>query len=119
MPKPRIVYIEPEAPAKPATGAPCNGCGLCCLLEPCPVGILVSRRLRGACKALLWSQDAGRYRCGMVIAPGRFMPLTGPRMAAWVSRLARRMISADMACDADLQVQALTAPKSADTDAGA
>lgn len=106
--KPRIIYLQPEAPRKPATGAPCNGCGLCCLLEPCPVGILVSRRLRGTCKALLWAPNLGRYRCGIASAPGRFMPLTGPRMEAWVARWVRRMISADSACDADVQAQALT-----------
>ncbi len=107
MTQPRIIYIAPDAPAKPATGAPCNGCGLCCLAEPCPVGILVSRRLHGSCKALLWSQELARYQCGMVSAPGRFVPVTGPRMAAWVARLARRMISADVGCDADLEAQQL------------
>ena len=116
MSKPRIIYIAPDAPAKPATGAPCNGCGLCCLVEPCPVGILVSRRLHGSCKALLWSQELARYQCGMVSAPGRFVPVTGPRMAAWVARLARRMISADVGCDADLQAQQLAESQTSGSD---
>jgi len=38
-----VILIHPEAPAKPPLGAPCNGCGVCCLAEPCPVGVLVSR----------------------------------------------------------------------------
>ena len=116
MPKPHIIYIQPEAPTKPSVGAACNGCGLCCLLEPCPVGMLVSRRMRGTCKALLWSQDQRCYLCGMLSAPERFVPLTGPRMQAWVSRLVRRMISTDLGCDAELQAQAPAKPGTADPD---
>ena len=57
MPRPQhpVVWLQPSAPPKPAEGAPCNGCGLCCLAEPCPLGMLVSRRRTGACTALRWS----------------------------------------------------------------
>lgn len=72
-------------------GAPCNGCGLCCLAEPCPLGMLLSRRRRGACVALRWSEAEQRYRCGAVAHP-------------WLGRLARRWIAAGAGCDADLQV---------------
>ncbi|MDT0138632.1 hypothetical protein [Acidovorax sp. PRC11] len=41
-------------------GQPCNGCGLCCLAEPCPLGMLVSRRRHGACVALRWLPGADR-----------------------------------------------------------
>ena len=27
----QVVHIHPGAPPKPPEGAPCNGCGLCCL----------------------------------------------------------------------------------------
>ena len=47
-PAPAVVWLHAEAPPKPAEGAPCNGCGLCCLAEPCPLGVLVSRRRTGA-----------------------------------------------------------------------
>jgi hypothetical protein len=50
----RIIKIHPDAPPKPAVGAPCNGCGVCCLAEPCPLGVILSRRLKGACVALRW-----------------------------------------------------------------
>ena len=66
---PTVVWLHPEAPAKPVEGAPCNGCGLCCLAEPCPLGVLVSRRRAGACLALRWSDADGRYLCGMVVDP--------------------------------------------------
>jgi hypothetical protein len=51
---PHVIRIEPLAPVKPATGSPCNGCGVCCLAEPCPLGMLVSRRRHGRCSALRW-----------------------------------------------------------------
>jgi len=66
----QVVHWHPEAPPKPPEGAPCNGCGLCCLAEPCPLGMLVSRRRTGACVALRWSAADGRYLCGMVADPG-------------------------------------------------
>ena len=61
---------DAEAAPKPALGEPCNGCGVCCLTEPCPVGMLVSRKRRGACAALRWEEETSRYRCGVVIGSG-------------------------------------------------
>lgn len=116
MPDSRIIHIQPAAPPKPALGQPCNGCGLCCLLEPCPLGMLVSRRRRGSCAALMWIEEGGRYQCGMIKAPGRFVPLTGARMAGWVARVARHLISSGKGCDADLQTEALLKPPRKDPD---
>lgn len=101
----RIIHIRPEAPAKAELGAPCNGCGVCCLLEPCPVGALVSRRRHGACSALQWSDAQARYLCGMVVAPQQFLPWLGPLLQPWAARWARRLISAGKGCDAELQIQ--------------
>ncbi len=53
-PQEQVVFWHGDAPAQPAMGQPCNGCGLCCLAEPCPLGMLVSRRRHGACVALRW-----------------------------------------------------------------
>ena len=61
-----VIHIHPLAPAKPAFGAACNGCGVCCLSQPCPVGMLVSRRRSGACDALRWDESATIYRCGLI-----------------------------------------------------
>jgi len=108
----RIVHIQAEAPAKPELGQPCNGCGLCCLSEPCPVGVLASRRRQGACAALRWSADSGRYVCGMLDRPWQELgaertwaldPGSWPNRA--LARLCRRWIAAGIGCDADLQVQ--------------
>ena len=63
------IHIHPAAPPKPALGAPCNGCGQCCLVEPCPLGMVVSGKRSGACSALRWSDAAGRYVCGLVADP--------------------------------------------------
>lgn len=94
-----IIHIHAEAPVKPGVGQPCNGCGVCCLAEPCPVGMLVSRRRHGACKALRWVSSESRYRCGLLMGrPGR-----GVRR--WRSWWVRRVISAGSGCDATLVLE--------------
>jgi len=97
------IHIHPAAPPKPAVGTPCNGCGQCCLVEPCPLGMVVSRKRTGACTALRWSDRQGRYLCGLVAEPAAVL---GPRWR-WatplVARLARRWISAGSGCDAELE----------------
>lgn len=88
----RVIHIHADAPAKPAVGEPCNGCGVCCLAEPCPLGALLSRRLKGACVALQW--DGARYVCGALTAQP-----SGVR--GW---LVRRWISSGSGCDCSLEV---------------
>jgi len=87
---------HPAAPPKPAVGSPCNGCGLCCLLEPCPLGMVLSHKRTGACVALRWSEGEQRYLCGAIS--------DAPR--GWLGRLrqrlARRWIAAGAGCDAHL-----------------
>ena len=106
MPRPQhpVVWLQPSAPPKPAEGAPCNGCGLCCLAEPCPLGMLVSRRRKGACTALRWSDADQRYWCGMVADPGGVTELTPPWAVRALSALARRWIASGAGCDARLDV---------------
>ena len=99
----QVIHVHPDAPAKPPEGAPCNGCGLCCLLEPCPLGILVSRRRRGACAALRWSDADQRYLCGMLSDPGCVTGLTHPLALRALTALSRRWIAAGVGCDAPLQ----------------
>lgn len=117
-----VILIHPEAPAKPAVGAPCNGCGVCCLAEPCPVGVLVSRRLKGPCTALRWHAADRRYHCGLLawgnpplVGAAREWPmgqkvgwaphlvLKGVFLDLW-QRWVRRIISAGSGCDASLEV---------------
>jgi hypothetical protein len=104
-----IIHVHADAPLKPAPGDACNGCGVCCLAEPCPVGMLVSRRRHGACAALLWDAEAGRYTCGMLVAPARFIGIGG----RWTQRLMRRLIASGIGCDSDLEVARNDAPPDA------
>lgn len=104
MAREQRVFWQVEAPAKPAWGAPCNGCGLCCLAEPCPMGMLISRRRKGACAALRWDDAARLYRCGVLQEVSH--------SSAWrrgLGRLrlalARRWIAAGVGCDADLRAE--------------
>lgn len=96
-----VVQSEPGAPDKPAVGAPCNGCGVCCLAEPCPLGILLSGRRTGACAALVFSAEEQRYRCGALTQPERWGGAVGGPLLAVV---ARRWISAGTGCDCDAEV---------------
>ena len=97
----QIIHLHASAPAKPAEGRACNGCGVCCAVEPCPLGQWLSRKRRGACAALQWSDAERRYRCGAVATPVRFMPWLPE---AWGRRLALRWISAAKGCDSNLDV---------------
>jgi hypothetical protein len=106
----QVIHIHPEAPPKPPEGAPCNGCGVCCLAEPCPVGMLVSRKRRGACDLLRWSDAQGRYACGLLVdvAVDDAVVRSGPLWRRMWRRLwqvwARRLISAGSGCDASMEV---------------
>ena len=86
----QTLWIEPLAPAKPAPGQPCNGCGVCCLSETCPLGLLLSARRQGPCRVLRWDAAERQYRCGALAAA----PLLAP--------LVRRWIGAGIGCDCTL-----------------
>lgn len=112
--KPQIVvHIEPQAAPKPVPGAPCNGCGICCLSEPCPLGILLSRRRHGACVALRWDAEACQYRCGCLTDATAVLQQALPSALQWLTpfgrvllaRLGRRWIAAGIGCDSTLEVQ--------------
>lgn len=100
----QTIHLHRHAPRKPAPGAACTGCGVCCASEPCPLGILVSRRRHGRCAALVWTAADARYHCGLIAEPGRFTPLK----SAWVHRLVRavalRFIATGIGCDASDEV---------------
>jgi hypothetical protein len=68
--------------------------------------MVVSRRRKGACAALAWSEPEQRYQCGLLMAPQR---LVGRQREAprWLTRLlgrwVRRWIAAGQGCDATWQ----------------
>jgi len=118
----RVIALHVLAPPKPALGAVCNGCGVCCASDPCPLGMLVSARLHGACAALTWSDPRGRYVCGVLDRPADGLPRWAPRWARrWTAgweRFARRQISAGSGCDCSLEVQPGPPPGAAVPDRG-
>lgn len=107
-----VIHIQPLAAPKPASGASCNGCGVCCLSEPCPLGMLLSHRRAGACAAVRWDAVACQYRCGAMTdaaivlrqALPRGLRWLAPAVAPWLDRLARRWIAAGQGCDSNLEV---------------
>ncbi|WP_299146731.1 hypothetical protein [uncultured Comamonas sp.] len=90
-----------NAPPKPPVGSPCNGCGLCCLAEPCPLGMLYSRRTTGPCVKLRWDDGAGRYVCGVLQDAERAVQRCSNGLTRGWRALVRRWIAASMGCDAD------------------
>lgn len=94
-------------PAKPAYGQPCNGCGVCCRQELCPLGELLYRRVKGPCPALsgpyLMTDGSSTYTCGLVSCPEKFAPLTanivgGDRLTA----AAKFLTGTGVGCDCQL-----------------
>ena len=100
-----VIHLRAEAPAKPAAGAACNGCGVCCAWQPCPLGVLVSGRRHGACTALRWDETDQHYRCAMVQAPESAWPALPPLLRPALQRLAQRWIAAGAGCDCDLEIE--------------
>lgn len=107
------IPIHPLAPAKVAVGAACNGCGVCCLVAPCPLGMLLSGRRTGACNALRWDAALTQYRCGVITAPQevvvqalpRGLHGLGPAVAPLLRRVGLRWIAAGIGCDSHLELE--------------
>ena len=109
------ILIQPEAPSKPVPGAPCNGCGICCLLEPCPLGMVLSKRRHGACVAIQWSESLNLYRCGALSAPKVVLEsLLSHHLQGWIPVLSRalafvagRWIAVNQGCDSSIELMVL------------
>jgi hypothetical protein len=95
----QLIELHPLAPVKPVYGARCNGCGVCCAAEPCPVAFVLLFQFRGRCRALLWQEDARRYECGMVVFPDRYVRLIPERWRERVGRFIATRIAAGEGCD--------------------
>lgn len=108
----QVIHIHEAAPRKPPEGSPCNGCGVCCLSAPCPLGIVLSGRQHGACAALRWDGAAKIYRCGAISEPREVLRATlplfvrsfAPVVAPILGRVARRWVAAGIGCDSSLEV---------------
>jgi hypothetical protein len=101
----QLIAIHARAPAKPRWGEPCNGCGICCAAEPCPVGQLRFRQRHGTCPALEWNAASSHYRCALVTDPRRLIPGLPGFLDRVVVALLRRQIAAGGGCDFDATVE--------------
>ncbi|MBK9361919.1 MAG: hypothetical protein IPM99_12645 [Rubrivivax sp.] len=99
----RVILLRPGAPAKPVAGQPCNGCGVCCTAQPCPLGQWLSRRRHGECRVLGWDVATQRYRCGQLEDPQRWLRWLRWLPAPLARGLARRWIAAGRGCDSDYE----------------
>lgn len=99
----QTIHLHRAAPAKPAAGQPCNGCGVCCALETCPAARLRFRQTAGPCPALEWSATQTRYRCGLLTRPGRYLGWLPAAGEALAGRLFARWIAAGQGCDCDAE----------------
>jgi hypothetical protein len=98
----RTLILHADAPPKPTQGEPCNGCGICCVAERCPVGLLfLPRGGGGPCAALEWDRGAGRYLCGMVVRPANYIGWLPRRWDGAAGRWFAYRIAAGKACDFD------------------
>ena len=109
--KQRLIWLHVQAPDKPLSGEKCNGCGVCCAAEPCPVARVFLWQWRGTCRALLWVEADQHYRCGMLLQPSVYLRSLPASWQAWFSRLVARWIAAGIACDSDAQAE-ITSPSS-------
>jgi hypothetical protein len=96
----QVIYLQQAAPPKPELGAPCNGCGVCCAVSPCPVARVFLWRFSGACPALEWHAGDQRYLCGMLARPANYVRWLPTSAQPWFARRIRRWIAAGIGCDA-------------------
>lgn len=100
----KIIAPAPRAMAqkKPLHGEPCNRCGLCCFITPCPLALAVFGPIIGPCPALgLGPNDTA---CGMIEDPARFAPERTAEHGEQVMRdAAAFLIGSGLGCDARLE----------------
>jgi len=100
----QYIRLHAQAPDKPVLGQPCNGCGVCCSAEPCPVGRWLFGQPEGACPALQWQAQTAHYGCGVLLNPRRYLRW----LPAWAEPVARRWlarrIAAGKGCDSDAEL---------------
>jgi hypothetical protein len=97
----QTLTLHADAPPKPVQGEPCNGCGICCAAERCPVAWLFLPLGRAPCTALEWDEEARRYRCGMVANAAKYVGWLPRRWEAQASRWFAYRVAAGKGCDFD------------------
>ncbi|NDD12286.1 MAG: hypothetical protein EB072_06490 [Betaproteobacteria bacterium] len=108
-----MLQMDPAAPVKPVWGEPCNGCGVCCMSEPCPLGVWLTRQRQGPCGILRWEVLTSRYVCGALVEPELVAQMYLPKGMKWLATvlhrllrlMAPRWIASGTGCDCSYEVQ--------------
>ena len=88
--------VAPVLPL-PAYGAPCNRCGMCCVVKPCWIGRMLFEVEEGECPALQWGGEGSS--CGLMTKPAQFMPVrVRIEGASRVREAARTLIGSGLGC---------------------
>ncbi|MDP1525063.1 MAG: hypothetical protein Q8M20_04595 [Rhodocyclaceae bacterium] len=103
------IHLQADAPEKPAVGALCNGCGVCCSFTPCPLSRLLLQHRVGSCPALLWQAMEQRYGCGLVIRPEDYLAWLPQGLSGLARLFAKRWIAAGIGCDCDAEPEVSSA----------
>lgn len=101
----KTIELHRAAPAKPAVGSSCNGCGVCCALTPCPLSRFLLGHRTGVCPALTWQPETSAYGCGLVLAPERHLKWLPEFCVPLARSLALRWIAAGFGCDCDAELE--------------
>jgi hypothetical protein len=101
----QTIELHRDAPTKPALGERCNGCGVCCAAEPCPIAWVFLWQRKGSCRALEWHSESTRYVCGMVTNPTRHVRWLPTKLDAPLARFCANRIAAGIGCDSHAVVE--------------
>ena len=84
-------------PKKPPEGTACNGCGLCCAVQLCPLAVEFIVDAAAPCPAMEFAD--GRFWCGLARRPSRYfgIPVSGTRL---IRALVHAELSIGEGCDA-------------------
>lgn len=69
------------------------------------MALLLLRQLRGACRALEWSEADSRYYCGLVRSPARYLPWLPVRVQGRAARWIASRISSGSGCDSMAEIE--------------
>jgi hypothetical protein len=86
------------APIKPRHGEPCNGCGLCCAAERCPLAVVLIGDGPAPCPAL--ELDEGRFWCGLIRNTAKYTIAIEAEKAPWLGEILRQQYFGT-GCDSD------------------
>jgi hypothetical protein len=103
----QIIFLHQAAPPKPAPGQPCNGCGVCCAAETCPLARVLLLQWHAPCRALQWDDALQHYRCGLLVSPLAHLRGLPVGSEGLIRRGVRRWIAAGVGCDSAVQADDL------------